>query len=78
MRRPTVSLLLGAAVLLAVATPTVITAPVGVRPVIFRISSAERSSMGMSAPLAMSQSMVDDGSATWNGTPLSFAASALR
>ncbi len=24
------------------------------------------------------QSMVDDGSATWNGTPLSFAASAFR
>jgi len=46
------------------AISTTVTEPSGSRPAIFSTSSGERSSMGMSRPSAMVQSMVELGSAT--------------
>ena len=53
--------------------------PSSARPVITVTSVAARSSIGISAtPSRIVQSMVEEGTATQNGTPLSCAASALR
>ena len=60
-------------------TRIVVIAPSIPRPVIVVTSLAARSSIGISrTPSATLQSIVGDGTATQNGTPLSCAASAFR
>ena len=67
------------AALPAGSSDTVSSTPASVRPLIFATSSAERCSMGMSAtPSDSVKSMVGEGKATKNGTPVSWAASAFR
>ena len=61
------------------ATRTLVSAPSGPRPVTCVTSRESRASMGMSRnPSPAAQSIVESGAATWNGTPASRAASALR